>query len=93
MKPMPTLATALKWVVVDDLDLLDAGPHWPTWSGSMTNAQTFSRDALIGTVPSKCMDPPGADAGQSCIGEAALADRYVAGSLMNRVRQPIEQNA
>ena len=25
MKPMPTLAVARKWVVVDDLDRLDAG--------------------------------------------------------------------
>ena len=31
------------------------GPHWPTCSGSITNAQTRSREARIGTVPSKRM--------------------------------------
>ena len=57
MNPMPTLATALKWVASMTSIFSTPGPHWPTCSGSMTNAQTFSRDALIGTEPSNFMQP------------------------------------
>src|SRR4051794_4465927 len=58
MNPTPTLAAALKWV--SSMTSIDStpGPHCPTCAGSMTNAQTFCRDALIGTEPSKCMGPP-----------------------------------
>ena len=61
----------------------------------MTNAQTLSRGAAISTVPSKCIDASVTSGigGQSCIDEYSVASRNVAGSLMNRVRQPIEQNA
>ena len=43
MKPMPTLAVALKWVSSTTSIFSTPGPHWPTCSGSMTNAQTLSR--------------------------------------------------
>ena len=48
MKPMPTFAAALKCVSSTTSIFSTPGPHWPTWFGSMTKAQTFSRDALIG---------------------------------------------
>src|ERR1700704_3079080 len=57
MKPMPTLAVALKWVASATSIDSTPGPHWPTWFGSMTNAQTLARGAAISTVPSKCMRP------------------------------------
>ena len=55
MNPIPTLAEALK--CVSSIVSIDStpGPHWPTWSGSMTNAQTRSRGASMSTDPSKCM--------------------------------------
>src|SRR4051794_38713570 len=58
MNPTPTLAAALKCVSSMTSIASTPGPHCPTCAGSMTNAQTFSRDALIGTEPSKCMGPP-----------------------------------
>src|ERR1700675_138163 len=55
MKPTPTLARARKWVA--SMTSIDStpGPQEPTWLGSMRNAQVFSRDAAISTVPSKCI--------------------------------------
>ncbi len=89
MNPIPTLAVALKWVASTTSIVSTPGPHWPTCSGSMTNAQTLSRDALIGTEPSKCI---GSSVSRAWV-STELASRYDTGSLMNRVRQPIEQNA
>ena len=95
MNPMPTLAVALKWVASTTSIVSTPGPHGPTCSGSMTNAQTFSRDALIGTEPSKCMR---ALRGRCGIGPGQSPDdtdawTYAVGSRMKLVRQPIEQNA
>src|SRR5512144_1539033 len=53
MKPIPTLAVALKWVASTTSIFSTPGPHWPTCWGSTTNAHTRSRGARIGTVPSK----------------------------------------
>ena len=51
MNPIPTLATALKCRSSTTSIDSTPGPHWETWSGSVTNAQTRSRGALISTVP------------------------------------------
>ena len=55
MKPMPTLAVALKWVGSTTSIDSTPGPHWPTCWGSTTNAQTRSRGAAISTVPANFM--------------------------------------
>ena len=85
MNPIPTLAVALKWVSSTTSIVSTPGPHGPTWFGSMTNAQTLSRGAAMSTVPLELHE-----ASMECVPGAA---RKTAGSLTNRVRQPIEQNA
>src|SRR3954451_11008061 len=81
MNPMPTFAAALKWV--GSITSIDStpGPHCPTWSGSVTNAHTFSRDALIGTEPSKCIGPPAVIG--SVVHRRVLARRQVGRLLLD----------
>ena len=99
MKPIPTLAVALKWVSSTTSIFSTPGPHWPTWSGSMTNAQTFSRrrvdrDGAFEVHAVLRGDREVASAGRGRqSGKDTEAGRKAVGSLMNRVRQPIEQNA
>ena len=55
MNPTPTLAAALKWGWRPrPRSARRRGRNWPTWFGSMTNAQTRSRGAAnLSNVPSK----------------------------------------
>ena len=86
MNPIPTFAVALKWVSSMTSIVSTPGPHGPTWFGSMTNAQTRSRGAVMSTVPLNFMR-----ASMECV--AGCREERPPAPSMKRVRQPIEQNA
>ena len=81
--------------LIDDLDGLDARAAPADLLGSMTKAQTFSREALIGTEPSKCMGSSESrrDGGVGQSPDDTDDGTYAVGSRMKLVRHPIEQNA
>ncbi len=91
----------MKWVGSITSIVSTPGPHLPTWFGSITNAQT--RLARGGDVDStfemhavlqgESRGQSGKDTDGGVIPAVPGAARKAAGSLMNRVRQPIEQNA
>ena len=90
MNPTPTLALARKWVSSTTSIDSTPGPHDPTWFGSMTNAQTRSRGALMSTVPENCIESLSSGA---YVRWVEPAPTYAVGSFMNRDRQPTLQNA